>query len=262
MILMNPSLDRRMHELAIAAADHFRAHPRSYTFQWEDAPEAGQAVALRWNECTIMVLRLDDLAPRLYSTSDMAISTDLPPLVGDATLRDKTADHDRVVELEAMVDLTREHLHAVLDRGPDDAVGDLAHLVEWVRLKLKAQAEAKLRDASRIGTMEHEAGRARRAVHELRGFGRESRPNDLQEGLHYLGLALHNAGVKLEGGRLPDADSLRLFLDLSPVERAGLLELRPIVKEIRSNGHIRHSITDSAVDACARAIHARKLQGV
>lgn len=64
---------------AKAAAKHFYENPKSYTYALAD-PAPGELLAIRWNNCTVLIVRLSEShTPALYPTSQWFDGV-LPPI--------------------------------------------------------------------------------------------------------------------------------------------------------------------------------------
>lgn len=75
MLIVDINQEKKCLDLAEGAARCFALNPGHYICVEGDtlAPEAGGLLAIRWDNCTVMVVELSDSIPLLYSTHDLGV---------------------------------------------------------------------------------------------------------------------------------------------------------------------------------------------
>lgn len=59
MKVINLTQMKASEAFARKAAEHFKSHPTHYTYS-EGDPKAGELFAVRWNDFTVLVVKLDE----------------------------------------------------------------------------------------------------------------------------------------------------------------------------------------------------------
>lgn len=77
MKVMDLTQIRANEAFARKATDHFTAHPSHYTYA-EGDPQPGELLAIRWNDFTVLIVKLDEsFQPECWPVVQL-IGTDLP----------------------------------------------------------------------------------------------------------------------------------------------------------------------------------------